>query len=652
MKCSLAWFTCTILRKLLIVSCLCSTTLWAAFPADAQEIDLRHPEPLSPYIFGHNLEHTRAAVNGGLSAQMLQNRKFAGKPSRNQGLALGWFGIGRKVLYLTDETPSYTRHIGIPDMYRGNELKVQAIQNLEEGQEAGMGQYGLFVAAGQSYELRTVTRVSRPLTLTVDITDRFGKKVYASKKLNLAPSEDWVVSEFTLTASDSDTDASIRYHFDRQAELVFGAVSMLPEGHFHGMRTDVVEKLKAIGPRMLRWPGGNFAGEYRWKDGLLPVDQRAPLQAAMEIETQPFSWGYDFHEIGTDEFMALCREVGAQPMLTLNLAWSSPEESAQWVEYCNGSADTEYGRRRAENGHPEPYHVRFWSLGNEMGYGHMEGPQGSSAYAELAQRHVDAMLAVSPELELCSSGPYPNDDWARHSAARMAEKVHYTSVHHYANPAGGRHFVTPEETETTYRDIVASLDGNIHQARRMRESLDATGKKLHMSFDEWNQWYAWNRPSCVAEGIYSARVLHFYLNESNALDMPLACYFQPVGEGAILITPQGSRLTANGQVFALLKAHQDGMRCPVSGNGDYSTAATLRDGVLTVSWVNDSYDTDRTFTLPVRGEVLEASLLCSDDVRPHSYFEEKELPVSRQRKAVSATLPPHSVALIRIRLKK
>lgn len=155
MKSSLAWFTYTILRKLLIVSYLCSTALWAAFPADAQEIDLRHPESLSPYIFGHNLEHTRAAVNGGLSAQ---------------------------------------------------------------------------------------------------------------------------------------------------------------------------------------------------------------------------------------------------PMLTLNLAWSSPEESAQWVEYCNGSADTEYGRRRAENGHPEPYHVRFWSLGNEMGYGHMEGPQGSSAYAELAQRHVDAMLAVSATL--------------------------------------------------------------------------------------------------------------------------------------------------------------------------------------------------------------------------------------------------------------
>ena len=88
MKSSLAWFTYTILRKLLIVGCLCSTALWAAFPADAQEIDLRHPESLSPYIFGHNLEHTRAAVNGGLSAQMLQNRKFAGKPSRNQGLAL------------------------------------------------------------------------------------------------------------------------------------------------------------------------------------------------------------------------------------------------------------------------------------------------------------------------------------------------------------------------------------------------------------------------------------------------------------------------------------------------------------------------------------------------------------------------------------
>ena len=615
-----------------------------------QEINWKAAEDLSPYIFGHNLEHTRGAVYGGLSAQMLQNRKFAGKPSRNEGIALGWFGIGKRVLYLTDETSPYTRHIGVPAMYRTNERKVQAVQNLVQGQTAGIGQYGLCIEDGKEYALRTVTKVSAPLTLTVALTDRNDGRVYATHRLLLEPSEEWTANEFTLTAFGGDSDAAIRLTFDERAELVFGALSLMPSDNFHGMRTDVVARLKEIGPTLLRWPGGNFAGEYRWKDGLLPVDERAPLQAAMEIETQTFSYGYDFHEIGTGEFIALCREVGAEPMLTLNLAWSTPEESAQWVEYCNGSVDTEYGALRAKNGHPEPYNVHFWSLGNEMGYAHMEGPQGPSAYADMAQEHADAMLAVTPDLALCSSGPYPNDNWAVHSAARMADKVQYTSVHHYANPPGGRHFTTDEGVKATYEALVSSLDGNIRQARQMRQSLDATGKKLHMSFDEWNQWYAWNRPSCVAEGIYAARVMHFHINESRSLDMPLACYFQPVGEGAIIVKPGESYLTAIGQVFALMKAHQGGRYCPVNDNGDYAVAATLKDGVLTITLVNASYDSEREFRFALKGKLLESRLLSSEDVLPHSRFAEDALETSVSRKDVSTVLPPHSTALLRIQV--
>ena len=413
------------------------------------------------------------------------------------------------------------------------------------------------------------------------------------------------------------------------------------------MRPDVVANLKAIGPRLLRWPGGNFAGEYRWKDGLLPSDQRGPLQAVTEIETQPYSLGYDNHEIDTDDFIALCREVGAEPMLTINISWNSPEESAQWVEYCNGSVDTEYGKIRAERGHVEPYNVKLWSLGNEIGYRHMEGPDGPLAYSEYAGRHADAMLKVSPDLEFCSSGPYPNDTWAENSAAVLAEKVRYISLHHYAG--GSRRFTTEEDVRKSYEEITGSFKGNVDIAKRMRESLDATGKQLRISFDEWNQWYSWYRPSCVAEGIYAARTMHFYLNETNSLDIPIVCYFQPIGEGAILVTPEGSSLTANGQVFAMMKAHQDGRICKVTDNEDYSTAATIKDGVVTITLINDSYDEERVFSFKIKGKPLESRLLSSDDVTPHSLFRESPLEVNVSRKGISATLPPHSAALIRLR---
>ena len=385
---------------------------------------------------------------------------------------------------------------------------------------------------------------------------------------------------------------------------------------------------------------------------MLPSDQRAPLQAYTEIETQPHSDGFDYHEINTDDFIALCREVGAAPLLTINLAWNSPEESAQWVEYCNGSADTEYGKIRAERGYPEPYNVHFWSLGNEMGYGHMEGPNGSIGYTEYALRHADAMLEITPDLELFASGPYPNDEWAKNSAAVMADKVKYISLHYYASPKGGRHYASPEAVRKTYEGTAENVYGNKRIAEKMRKSLDATGKKLHISFDEWNQWYAWYRPSCVGEGIYTARVLHYLLNHSNEMDMPVACYFQPVGEGAIIIDPSGSRLTANGQMFALMKAHQDGKLCKVTDNDDLSTAATLKDDVLTITLINHEYDKEREFSFKLKGKLLDAFVYTSEDVLPFSYFSKTPLEAGVKKGKVSACLPPHSVAIVRLKMKK
>lgn len=624
----------------------------------AQNIDLSVAESFSPYIFGHNLEHTRSAVNGGLSAQMLKNRKFAGKPQANLGLAAHWYPIGHKVLYLMPSNAAYTKHICLPNMHRRNERNAQVIENLEGGQAVGMGQHDLALVENKTYELRTVTKVSKPIRLKIELVNRSGNRIYGSHILSLVPSADWTTNTFNLTSSASDDDACIRYTFTEQAELSFGALSMMPSDNFHGMRRDVVENLKKIGPRLIRWPGGNFAGEYRWKDGLLPVDQRAPLQAYTEIETQPHSDGYDYHEISTDDFIALCCEVGAEPLLTINLAWQSPEESAQWVEYCNGSADTEYGKLRVERGHKEPFNVHFWSLGNEMGYGHMEGPNTSERYAEYAMRHSDAMLKVTPDLELFSSGPYPNDDWARKSAAKMADRVKYISLHGYFGPTayhgGGLHYTTPEETAVTYRAIVNSALGANDHINRMRKCLDATGEKLHISFDEWNQWYSWNRPSCVGEGIYTARMLHLFLNKANELDMPVVCYFQPIGEGAIIVDRKDSQLTANGQMFSMMKAHQEGKICKVTENDDLSTAASLHGDTLTLTLINDEFDKERTFSFPLKtkGPVISAVLYSSEDVRPYSYFQESSLNVTITRTSFSTQLPPHSTALIRFKIKK
>ncbi|MBE6725188.1 MAG: helix-turn-helix domain-containing protein [Ruminococcaceae bacterium] len=612
------------------------------------EIDTGRTMKLSPYVFGHNLEHTRSAVagSGGLSAQMLRNRKFAGKSGKNSGVAAEWRGIGDRAFFQLGGRPCYTRHIGCERMVRRGELNSQSVQNVHGGL-CGLTQRDLAIVSGKRYEIRAVTMCSVPVALAVELTDRKGETVYARAELSLVPG-DWETHKVTLDPDTDDSEAAVRFVFTERAEVIFGALSMMPEDNFHGMRLDAVRCLKEIGPTILRWPGGNFAGEYRWKDGLLPSDMRGPLQAAMEIESEPHSHGYDFHEISTDDFVALCREIGAEPFLTINLVWNSTEDSADWVEYCNGSADTEYGRRRVENGYPDPYGVRFWSLGNEMGYSHMEGPRGPEEYAALAATHVEAMKAVSPDIELFSSGPYPNDQWAEKSAAKLAADVKTISLHHYAQAA--MDYTTPEKIADTYKSIVASVSGAEDLARWMRRSLDATGEKLLISFDEWNFWYAWYRPSCVGEGIFAAKMLHMLLSVSNELDIPYCCYFQPVGEGAILIDEDGARLTANGQMFAMMKAHCGGNLCALTGADRYSAVATEKDGVLTLTLINDSFDTEKAFCFNLPGKDPEGELYASEEVTPYTCFEKRPLDVKAENGHAAVVLPPHSAAKITVRI--
>lgn len=214
-------------------------------------------------------------------------------------------------------------------------------------------------------------------------TDRWGKVEYDCRTIQIE-TENWTRYEVELRPDKSDPDSDLRITWEGMGNVCFGAISLLPSDNFRGMRRDVIEKMRELGIKILRWPGGNFAGEFNWMDGLLPVDMRAPFQSYLGLETQPHTMGFDFSEINTDDFIALCREIGAEPFITINPCWNTPEENAAWVEYCNGSSSTKYGRIRKERGWEEPYNVQFWSLGNEFGYGHMEGDNTPGGYCRVA----------------------------------------------------------------------------------------------------------------------------------------------------------------------------------------------------------------------------------------------------------------------------
>jgi alpha-N-arabinofuranosidase len=183
---------------------------------------------------------------------------------------------------------------------------------------------------------------------------------------------------------------------------------------------------------VIRWPGGCFASAYRWNQGIGPQHRRTAHPVSIWDQQ-------DVYSFGTDEFIAFCRRVGAEPLIVVNIGtptWVGEGRSAEfeqelldWLEYCNGPEDSAWGRVRAANGHPRPYNVRFWEIDNETWH------MSAAEYADRVRRVAGLMREQDPTIEVaaCGSGGF-NLDWNREIIERAADTIDYLSIHHYHLP--------------------------------------------------------------------------------------------------------------------------------------------------------------------------------------------------------------------------
>ena len=596
---------------------------------------------VSPYLFGNNLEHTRAVVNGGISAQILKNRKFIGWPSSMEGVAEGWYMIGERT-YCSFTDP-YTHHYDLHyHMDRKMKYNTQVVANYHAGTISGIGQHELHIASDEIYEFAIVAKCNKDIHLSVQLTDRSGKNVYAEASLLIKKSDEWERYTIELLSNHNDSDADIRLSFKEEGCMYIGAVSLMNKNNFRGMRCDVIEAMKEIGIKILRGPGGNFAGEYNWFDGLLPVDERAPLSSFAGLECPAYNLGCDFHEINTDDFIALCRELDAAPYITINLTWNTPEENAAWVEYCNGDITTEYGKLRALRGNPEPYNVLFWSLGNEFGYGHMEGDNTAAGYSRLAWENAVRMTQVCPNLTFSSAGPFPSKEWVEYSVKPLSGIVKLASLHDYSamTPSWNER----EDIRESYKKSVAHIRKVKKCIREMSALLAGSGVKI--SFDEWNTWCNWSHPSSVVDGIYTALMMHMVIMEAYISGIDISCQFEAVNESAIRVTPQDVSLTATGQALALMKVHAYGILHYESE----CVIATEKNDRLTVTMINPSYASDKTISLLTNKKPIFAQLYRGESILPHSHFLITDIDMDLLRSEKKISVPPYSMAIIQYEL--
>jgi alpha-N-arabinofuranosidase len=176
-----------------------------------------------------------------------------------------------------------------------------------------------------------------------------------------------------------------------------GAVSLMPADNVEGFKAEVLGPLKELGTPIYRWPGGMFASGYDWRDGIGPGDRRPPRR-------QRGSAGLESNDFGIDEFLTLCRLLDTEPLVVVNMGLGSPELAAALVQYCNGSAQTAWGRRRAANGRPEPYGVTWWGVGNGTYEDRQAGYVPLDPYLDRHSEFAEAMRAVDPKVKLVGVG--------------------------------------------------------------------------------------------------------------------------------------------------------------------------------------------------------------------------------------------------------
>ena len=208
----------------------------------------------------------------------------------------------------------------------------------------------------------------------------------------------------------------------------------MPGDAVDGVRADVFERIKALRPAFIRWPGGNVAQDYHWHWGVGPRD-RAPVRGS----TWRGGTSASRATSAATSSSRFCRDVGAEPHVVVNVegAGATPEEAAAWVEYMNGPPTSKYGALRAANGHREPFDVKTWELGNEIWGDWVRGHSDAATYARNYLRYREAMRAVDPSLRFIAVGR-DRTDWNRRSSTLAGREHRATVDSPLLRPGGAR----------------------------------------------------------------------------------------------------------------------------------------------------------------------------------------------------------------------
>ena len=457
-------------------------------------------------------------------------------------------------------------------------------------------------------------------------------------------------------------------HFaEHLGSCIYGGIWVGPKSpipNINGYRRAAVDYLKALGLVVLRWPGGCFADDYHWRDGIGPVEKRP--------KTVNIHWGNytEDNSFGTHEFIQFCRLIGAEPYLAGNVGSGTPEELRDWVEYCNYPSGSALSDERARNGSPEPFRVRYWGVGNEnWGCGGNMTPEEYAAHFRRFATYIRTFGDTRPFLIAC--GPNRNNlEWTRRFMDNMERRgsLHGYAMHFYSN---GKAPATKHTADTAREQLssFAAMEKAILEQRALLDKYDPQ-RRIGLLIDEWGVWdrmvpeeerrygRLWQQITmrCATAAALGLNVFH------RQADKLVMCNIaQTVNVlHAMLLTdgPQCVR-TASYYAFEMLKPHRGNkalaLENPEADPLALSVSASVRERTLVLSLVNPRLDAAVNARISLTGGKVsgaKARLLHHPDLNAYNSFEKPDAIVPRDTKAEAAggrilvTVPPLGIVTV------
>jgi alpha-L-arabinofuranosidase len=452
-----------------------------------------------------------------------------------------------------------------------------------------------------------------------------------------------------------------------------GEESAIP--NTRGIRKDVVEALRQMKIPLLRWPGGCFADEYHWKDGIGPRQQRPTM-----VNTH---WGgvTENNHFGTHEFLDLCEQLGCEPYICGNVGSGTVQEMQQWVEYITFDGKSPMADLRRANGRDEPWKVKYWGVGNEnWGCG---GNMRPEYYADLYRRYATYLRNFGENrLYKIACGPNgANYNWMevvmREAGGRFMNGI---APHYYCGSGAKSRSATQFDEEDWFEQLKRALriEELIVKHAEIMDKYDPK-KRVGMIVDEWGAWHdvepGTNRgflyqQNSLRDALVAGVTLNIFNNHCDRVKM--ACIAQTVNVLQAMILTQDEKmiLTPTYHVFEMYKVHQDATLLPVELRcGTYQFAdsnipalnvSASRDdsGKIHISLCN--LDPNKSAEIVcelsgVKAKSVSGRVLTAEVITAHNTFDKPEAvkptafnDAKLKENVLTATLPAKSVVVLEV----